>query len=156
MVALLLRSRRVAAVTSLALGMCVASCGRPEPTDHRNVLIVSVDTLRADRLGSYGNDTWGETPSPHIDALAADGVLFERCLAPRGQTHPSIASMLTGKFPITTGVRENIHSLDPMDTTLIQLLQQAGFQTGVFLANFSTNPRAVSDNWVYRGRRCVR
>jgi arylsulfatase A-like enzyme len=122
-------------------------CGDPAP--RRNLLIVSFDTLRADRMGAYGNSDWDVSPSPHADALAARGVLFEEAYAPRGQTHPSIGAMLTGKYPITTGLRENGLLLLPQHRTLFQLLQAAGFHTGVFVANFDEAHPA--DDWVYRG-----
>jgi arylsulfatase A-like enzyme len=57
--------------------------------------------------------------------------------------------MLTGKYPITTGLRENSHSLDPAHATLFEILQGAGFQTGVFVANFELG--SPGDAWIYRG-----
>ncbi len=140
--------RASSAFAGLALAACLTGCGSSAP-DGPNLLIVSFDTLRADRLGSYGNDEWSSSPSPHADALASRGVVFDQCRATRGQTHPSVASMLTGKFPITTGVRENVHTLGTEHTTLMQMLQGAGYQTGVFVANFQREWPA--DNWVYRG-----
>jgi arylsulfatase A-like enzyme len=139
----MIRSSAVLVLTLLAL----AACGPEAP--RRNLLIVSVDTLRADRLGVYGNADWGGSPSPHADALAARGLLFESAVATRGQTHPSIASMLTGKYPITTGLRENGLLLLPHHRTLFQYLQAAGFRTGAFVANFDRDH--PGDNWVYRG-----
>jgi arylsulfatase A-like enzyme len=131
---------------ALALGL---ACACSDPAPRRNLLIVSFDTLRADRLGAYGNTDWDETPSPNADALALRGVLFETAYAPRGQTHPSLGAMLTGKYPITTGLRENGLMLLPQHRTLFQYLRAAGFHTGVFVANFDAGHPA--DNWVYRG-----
>ncbi len=130
-----------------ALAAGLPGCGPPPAP--RNVLIVSFDTLRADRLGCYGNREWDASPSPQADALASRGVLFDHAMAPRGQTHPSLAAMLTGKFPITTGVRENGLSLPENQLTLFQRLQRAGFRTGVFVANFDRGDPA--DDWVFRG-----
>jgi arylsulfatase A-like enzyme len=130
----------------LLLGL-PSGCSDPPPRP--NLLIVSIDTLRADRLGAYGNTDWADSPSPHADALAARGVLFESAYAPRGQTHPSLGAMLTGKYPITTGLRENGLVLLPEHRTLFQFLQAAGFHTGIFVANFALGHPA--DNWVYRG-----
>lgn len=79
--------------TWLAL-LCVfaASCGDDTPR-RPNVLLISVDTLRADHLGCYG---YARDTSPHIDALANEGVLFERAIAPTSWTLPSHMTMLTG------------------------------------------------------------
>ena len=110
-----------------------------------NILLISIDTLRADHLGCYGNDRWDRSPSPHLDALAARGVLFERCYAPRGQTHPSIASMLTGKYPITHGLRENGQGLLEAHRTLAQLLLKAGYATAGFASNLPVLSDPVMD-----------
>lgn len=131
----------------LPLLATLCACGDGEP--RRNLLIISMDTLRADRLGLYGNDDWETSPSPSADALAARGVSFELALAPRGQTHPSIAAMLTGKYPITTGLRENGLGLSVRHVTLFEHLAAGGFQTGVFLANLDSRPG--SEDWAYRG-----
>lgn len=66
-----------------------------------NVLLIVIDTLRADHLGCYGYD---RDTSPHIDALAAQGTLVEWMIAPAIPTHPSFITMNTGQFPITHGV----------------------------------------------------
>lgn len=138
----------------LALATLVA-CGETSgggtgtPSD-RNFVLLSIDTLRADRLGAYGNDDWApRTPSPAMDAFAAGGVLFETTYAARGQTHPSIATLLTGKYPVTNGVGENGQSLDARHTTLFERLQSAGYQTGVFIANFEVEHPV--EGWVARG-----
>ncbi|MHC5211929.1 MAG: sulfatase [Planctomycetota bacterium] len=142
-----------AAVLGLAAGLGASLAGSTvgcaEGAPRPNLLIVSFDTLRADRLGAYGNADWPDSPSPHADALSERGVLFETAYAPRGQTHPSLGAMLTGKYPITTGLRENGLLLLPQHRTLFQYLQAAGFHTGVFVANFDA--RHPGDNWVYRG-----
>ena len=131
----------------LALPGWLAGCSPAPP--RTNLLLVSFDTLRADRLGAYGNHEWDATTSPSVDALAARGALFERCLAPRGQTHPSLGALLTGKYPITTGLRENSLTLLPEHKTLFELLGRAGWITGVFVANFDKG--SSFDDWVFRG-----
>jgi arylsulfatase len=133
----------------VALAATTMSCGDAGPPRDVNFLLVSIDTLRADRLGAYGNTEWGESPSPSLDALAEAGILFETAYAPRGQTHPSLASMLTGKYPITTGLRENGFPLSREHTTLFEHLQAAGVQTGVFIANLEV--RHPAEEWVARG-----
>ena len=139
--------RRIPRAPVLVAALALA-CG-PTPPRPLNLLLVSFDTLRADRTGAYGNDEWGTSPSPAIDALAAGGTLFETVYAPRGQTHPSLASLMTGKYPITTGVRENGFALPVEHRTLIEHLKRAGYHTGVFISNFSvTHPK---EGWVARG-----
>lgn len=146
----LMPSRRFGARLALGLSLvATVACGDPTPPRDVNLLLVSWDTLRADRLGTYGNTEWGETTSPRTDALGKEGVVFETAYAPRGQTHPSIASMLTGLYPATTGLRENGFPLPPKYTTLFERLDEVGYQTGVFVANFVVNHPV--DGWVARG-----
>jgi arylsulfatase A-like enzyme len=119
--------------------------GGPRPS----IVLVTFDTLRADRLGCYGYDRWGTSISPTVDALAAQGVVFETCWAPRGQTRPSLSSMISGKYPITTGLRENRLTLLESHRTAFEYLQEAGYDVGIFLANFDTDRPA--GRWAYRG-----
>ncbi|RKY19546.1 MAG: hypothetical protein DRQ55_10405 [Planctomycetota bacterium] len=136
-------SRAVLLLAALAIGCDQA------PSSRVNLLFVSFDTLRADRLGAYGNDDWDQSPSPQVDALAARGTLFETVYASRGQTHPSLASIMTGRYPITTGLRENGYPLDPQFPTLMQHLSAAGWRTGVFVANMEVaHPK---EGWISRG-----
>lgn len=114
-----------------------------------SLLLVTFDTLRADHLGAYGWQRWGASVSPTVDALAARGVLFESCWAPRGQTRPSLAAMLSGKYPITTGLRENRLFLLEEHRTFFEELQAAGWEVGIFLANFDT--RRQGGSWAFRG-----
>jgi arylsulfatase A-like enzyme len=67
-----------------------------------NIVLIALDTQRADHLGCYGyKDKTGRDTSPFIDSIAAQGVVFERCYAPNIPTHPSFTTMLTGKEAIT-------------------------------------------------------
>ncbi len=141
------RLARTARLAAALIALAVAGCG-PDVPKH-DVLIISFDTLRADRLGVYGNTDWGTTTSPHVDDLAAHGVTFDRVVATRGQTHPSLGALLSGKYPITTGLRENGSTLLPQHRTIFELLAQAGYQTGVFVANFDKSD--PMDSWVFRG-----
>ncbi len=148
------RSGILAAAVLLALVGVFVACGdsgadvatRP---DGPNFLLLSVDTLRADRLGTYGNGDWGVSPSPVIDALAERGVLFEMATVPRGQTRPAIAALLTAKYPITTGVRENGFFLEQEHETVFEALSAGGYQTGVYLANFKIG--TMGGGWAFRG-----
>ena len=136
-------------IEALILALMAVACARTNQPASRNVLIVSFDTLRADRLGVYGNEDWEASPSPWVDMLASEGTLFEQAYAPRGQTHPSMAAMLTGKYPITTGLRENGQRLAADHRTIFQRLADEGFRTGVFVSNFKIEGQ--NDPWVARG-----
>ncbi|MBU0755181.1 MAG: sulfatase-like hydrolase/transferase [Planctomycetes bacterium] len=142
-------------ITFLLLGLAVCTPSQTE-SPRPNILLLSVDTLRADHLGCYGNDRWNISPSPTLDRLASMGVLFEKCYAPRGQTHPSIASMLTGKYPITHTLRENGHILPLRHRTFIQHLHRNGYLTAAFASNLITKenpyePEKSLDSWWTRG-----
>ncbi|HEV2854039.1 MAG TPA: sulfatase [Thermoanaerobaculia bacterium] len=96
-----------------------------------NVVLLTVDTLRADRLGAYGY----RANSPRIDAQLASGVLFEQAMSQRASTWPSLASLLTGLYPSGHGVAENGYGFPDGLPTLPKLLHGAGYQTGAFLSN---------------------
>ena len=98
-----------------------------------NVVFVTVDTLRADRLGAYGYAV--RPTSPKIDAQLASGILFENAMSARASTWPSLASLLTGLYPSGHGVVENGYGFSDDMPTLPKLLHGAGYQTGAFLSN---------------------
>ena len=117
-----------------AFGLVLPSCTPPSATrEIRNVLLVSIDTLRADRLGCYG---FPQATSPHIDALAADGTLFRRAISSAPITLPSHSTMLTGTTPLTHGVHDNdSNRLAERNLTLAEILQQRGFATGAVIGS---------------------
>lgn len=100
--------------------------------DYTNVLLLTVDTLRADHLGCYGSTN---PTSPHIDAVAKEGAVFEHAFAPKGSTWPSLASIQTGLFPVTHGVRYNGMTLSSEHDTLAEVLRPPGYTCAVFIAN---------------------
>ncbi|HET7747029.1 MAG TPA: sulfatase-like hydrolase/transferase [Vicinamibacteria bacterium] len=103
----------------------------PAPRDV-NVLVVTLDTLRADKLGAYGAK---DGSTPHLDALAAQGVVFENATATVPLTLPSHASIFTGLFPPRHGVRDNGgFFLGDEVTTLAERLRSAGWATGAFVS----------------------
>jgi arylsulfatase A-like enzyme len=97
-----------------------------------SVVLITIDTLRADRLGVYGFE--GET-SPTIDAFAEEGVVFENAFVPRGQTWPALASLMTATYPITHGVRSNGDLLEGGPIQLAETLKKEGFTTAAFITN---------------------
>ena len=110
---------------------CVSACGDPrstEPTElsPRNLILISLDTLRADRLSCYGYE---RPTSPRIDALAKRGTLFEFAVAESSWTLPSHASLFTGLVPRAHGATLPSRRLTENATTLASELQRAGFET---------------------------
>ena len=95
-----------------------------------NVVLIVVDTLRADHLGAYG----GAPDTPHMDALAASGVRFERAYSPAPITGPSHASLFTSLPPRIHGVRNNLQRLPAGHVTLGELLRGAWRRTAAFVS----------------------
>jgi len=109
-----------------------------ETTREQNVLLVTIDTLRADALRSYG----GRAATPNLDHLAAQGARFTFAHAHAVVTLPSHASILTGLLPYEHGIRDNSGFRLPDDTpTLATQLKSAGFSTGAFIGAFPLTRR---------------
>jgi choline-sulfatase len=130
---------------SLGLLLALSGCGsEPKAALERkrlagaakgwNVVLLTVDTLRADRLGAYGYAARAGN-SPRIDAQLGSGVTFENAMSQRASTWPSLASLLTGLYPSGHGVAENGYGFPNDLPTLPKLLHAAGYQTGAFLSN---------------------
>jgi arylsulfatase A-like enzyme len=120
------------AVTLCALLLATSSCGGPKPASPPNIVLIVVDTLRADHLGSYGHT---RPTSPAIDSFAADAIRFERAYASAPWTKPSLASMLTGLHPPTHTVLHLERSLPPTARTLGERLRDAGYSTGAVISH---------------------
>ena len=100
----------------------------------RHVVLISLDTCRADHLSCYGYD--GNT-TPHIDALAGQSILFTNALAAVPMTLPSHSTMMTGTNPPYHGVHDNLnHRLPDANETLAEILQKNGFVTGGIISTF--------------------
>jgi arylsulfatase A-like enzyme len=111
-----------------------ASTGRP------NIILISIDTLRADRLSCYG---YARRTSPAMDRLAAQSLLFRNAISPGNWTGPGHASMLTGTLPTTNGVRQYENGLLGSETlTLAEILRDAGYQTGAVVSNATVLSRS--------------
>ena len=109
------------------------------PADRPSVLLVTIDTLRADRLGSYG---YAQASTPVLDALAARGLRFPTAVAHAPLTTPSHASILTGLTPLRHGVRDNGgFALPPGIPTLGEVFQRAGYHTAAFVSGFPLDRR---------------
>ncbi len=100
----------------------------------RNLLLITIDTLRADRLGAYG-DT--EAATPNLDALARGGVRFDNSYSPVPLTLPAHSTLFTGRYPFTHGVRTNGRYFLPLEeTTLAELLAGRGYRTWAAVATY--------------------
>jgi arylsulfatase A-like enzyme len=104
----------------------------------RNLILFSIDTLRADRLGCYG---YGRETSPAIDALARRGVLFEMAIAEASWTLPSHMTVLTGLYPTTHGAVDYSKRLPEGIQTLAEVLRERGFRTAAIVEGGYLNKR---------------
>jgi choline-sulfatase len=141
------RRRARLALAAALPGLCLA-CAEPRRpgTPPRDVLLVTVDTLRADHLSSWlyplptsylpsSDEDRRAGRDLALDDLAQEGVAFARAFAPRGQTFPSTASLMTGATPFEHGAVDNRDLLGQEVETLAERLSEAGFATGGFTAN---------------------
>jgi arylsulfatase A-like enzyme/Tfp pilus assembly protein PilF len=104
---------------------------RPTPN---NLLLITMDTMRADHLGCYGD---GLAMTPAIDALAREGILFENCYSPVPLTLPAHCSILTGRWPIGHGVRNNgSYKLAAEQVALAEMFKAAGYDTAAIIAAY--------------------
>lgn len=103
--------------------------------DIRHVVLISIDTLRADHLGCYD---YSRDTSPNIDALADEGILFNHAISPIPYTLPAHCSMLTGTNPYNHEVHDNLnYHLAGSKTTLAEILKSNGFATGAIIGAFA-------------------
>ena len=104
-----------------------------------NLLILTLDTTRADRLGCYG---YSAASTPTLDAIARSGLRFDRAYSPAPLTLPAHASLFTGLYPPEHGLRTNGRGrLDESLPTLAELLQKAGYDTAAFVSSFVLDKR---------------
>lgn len=118
----------LAAVLLAALAVLTACRGGEEPPE--NLVLVVIDTLRADYLALYG----GHVETPTMEALAAEGVTFRRAYSHIPSTGPSHASLFTGQLPTEHGVQANSQILADEYTTLAELLRGAGYSTSAVVS----------------------
>jgi arylsulfatase A-like enzyme len=121
----------------LALCFLACACGGTDPAgppqlETTNVLFVTLDTTRADRLGAYGH---AGASTPHLDALAAGGACFERAYAHVPLTLPTHASLFTGTFPPEHGIHDNGRRALGADlVTLAEVFAERGYRTAAFVS----------------------
>lgn len=104
-----------------------------------NVLLISADTLRADRLGCYG---YARARTPVIDALSKESALFEQATSPMPHTGPSHTSMLTGLYPVHHGALTNGTPLKDGAVTISDLLSDEGYRSAAFISGWTLKDAA--------------
>jgi len=104
-----------------------------------NILLVTLDTTRADRIGCYGCE---EAKTPNLDSLALGGVMFSNAYCQVPLTLPSHCSLLTGTYPLYHQVHNNgFYYLSPRNLTLAEILKEKGFKTAAFISSFTVDSR---------------
>ncbi len=124
----------------LTLAACAAAFtpgeakSQPAPDSRRpNVVIVTLDTVRADRIGAYG---YADAETEAIDALANRGRLYTRAYSTAPLTIPAHASLFTGKYPATLGITKNGVGLSPAETSWITRLSETGYRSAASVGAF--------------------
>jgi arylsulfatase A-like enzyme len=124
--------RHLIALPFVALLFSSAPATQPAGT-RPNILLITIDTLRADRVGAYG---YKGAHTPALDRLAAEGVRFADATAHAVLTFPSHTAILAGRYPAAFGIRLNgMGTLPPEATTLAERLKTAGYRTGAVVAS---------------------
>ena len=131
-IAIRFHSRRLALAATL-LAALSTSCAQ-EP-DSPFLLLITVDTLRADHVGAYGASPYTDL-TPNIDALAAESLRFTAAFAPASYTLPSMAALHTGRYPEEVGIFANRNMFRGSSITLAELLRLHGWKTGAAVSNY--------------------
>ena len=120
----------IACIGLLASASIHTGCGelRQEP----NVVVLLVDTLRADHLKCYG---YHRDTAPFLEGLARRGAVFTQCYAPSDYTPASTASLFTGQYPLAHGYLNSHYVLAETHTTMAEIFQRQGYTTAGFIAN---------------------
>ena len=114
-----------------ALHACfVPGCG---PAERPSVILVTIDTLRPDRLSAYG---YRKQRTPSIDAFARDGALFEHAVCDVPWTSGSMASVFTGRYATYHGIRLGVDRLSDEAVTLAEVLRDHGWRTAAVIGSF--------------------
>lgn len=125
-------------VAALALATWLGSTTACETAGRGPVILVTVDTLRADRLGALGNA--GALPTPNMDRLGNEGAVAHRAVAPMGRTTQSVATILTGLHPLHHGADGLGMPLPDRVVTLAERFRESGWATAAFVSNIHLRP----------------
>jgi choline-sulfatase len=125
-------------VLFLLLTACSSPAPAPRTPSARNLILITIDTMRPDHVGAYG---YGAARTPTLDRLAREGARFDRAFAASPITLTSHASLLTGRYPPGHGARDNGIAMNAAIGTLATWLHDQGFATGAFVAAFPLDHR---------------
>jgi arylsulfatase A-like enzyme len=128
---------RIAAVFAFVAASFASSCTHEETPHRPNIVLVSIDSLRRDHVGSYG---YAKATTPVIDALAKDGVRFDSAVSTTSWTLPAHAAMFTGLYDSTHGLYDNGLRLAPEHATLAEELDKLGYHTAGFFSGPYLHP----------------
>lgn len=120
--------------------VCLAATVEASPGEERidagdmNLLVITLDTMRADRIGAYG---YSGARTPNLDDLAKNGIMFTDCYSPVPLTLPAHCSLFTGRYPLGHRVRDNgTFFLRDGETTLAEIMKSEGYDTYAVVASF--------------------
>ena len=117
----------------VAVGLATGAA-QPPVSAKPNVLLITLDTTRADRIGAYG---YKLAVTPNLDRLAREGILFQDAVTQAPLTGPAHAALLTGQYPGRLGIKDNASTAIPESaTTLAETLKGTGYRTGAFIGSF--------------------
>lgn len=128
--------RRRPALALAALAVLAGGCRRAQ--ERPNLVLVTVDTLRADHTTPYG---YGRDTTPVLARLAREGVVVDQAYAPMATTGPSHAALLTSRYPVSLGYLRNGQRLDEAQTTLAERLHAAGYRASAAVSSFVLDKR---------------
>jgi len=122
---------RIAFFLTISLMATLSALGATNPAP--NLVVITIDTLRADHLGCYG---YKQVKTPNIDALAAEGSRFTHAFTPVPVTLPSHSSIFTGTYPMLSGMHDfSANKLSPQQPTLASVLKEHGYTTGAVIGS---------------------
>ncbi len=119
---------------ALAAGLGLLLLAAARPASDRNVILITVDTLRADHLGVYG---YARNTSPNIDRFAKESIFFRYAVSNSNTTNPSFSSLMTSHYPHETTVFNNYFLLPPGAVTMAEILKANGYHTAAINSHFS-------------------
>jgi arylsulfatase A-like enzyme/Flp pilus assembly protein TadD len=125
------------ALVAIAAALALAACTRAVPPESLSVVLVTLDTTRADRIGAFGGTA---VPTPVLDGLAREGTVAKEATSQVPLTLPSHASLMTGRYPASVGVRHNgLYRLNAGEETLAERLRASGRDTAAFVGAYVLN-----------------
>jgi arylsulfatase A-like enzyme len=127
--------RRALVAIAVWCALVAGGCAREKRPP--NLVLITVDTLRPDHLGFAG---YARATSPFLNRLAAEGVVFDNATSVSGWTLPSVATIMTGRFPKDHGATDFHWSLDPALPTLAGILRRAGYDTYGIVSHIMLTP----------------